>query len=315
MQKFLSFLFICSILSMAQAQQHIRVFPDKDNTLIDIPSSLDTNSNGIGPYFFVGRVGASTGFRRRAVLHFDIVSMLPSNAIIDSVKFHLYMSQAPNNQPQTFSIKKLTADWGEGNSSANGGTGATAQIGDATWIHSFYNQQIWNQAGGDFDSLSLQTFVVADTGHYQIIGNSTLVNLIQDWQGQPSTNFGWIIIGNETTPSSTKRFSSRENSQATERPQLDIWYRLPNHIQPVLQDHSIKIYPNPINQASLQIESPNHSIQQYSILNSLGQIILERKEVHAHQFQLNVADLPSGIYHLKLVTNNHSIIPKTIRKI
>ncbi len=41
----------------------------------------------------------------------------------------------------------------------------------------------------------------------------------------PSTNFGWIVIGNEETIQTAKRFDSREVSQAGRRPRLTITYR------------------------------------------------------------------------------------------
>ena len=36
---------------------------------------------------------------------------------------------------------------------------------------------------------------------------------------------GWILIGDETTPQSVKRISSREDPDAAARPRLEITYR------------------------------------------------------------------------------------------
>ncbi|NIM64181.1 MAG: hypothetical protein GTO30_21775, partial [Acidobacteria bacterium] len=56
------------------------------------------------------------------------------------------------------------------------------------------------------------------------------VHLVQDvrlWNRSPSRNFGWFVIGDETTPQNAKRFASRENPDRSARPALEITYRLP----------------------------------------------------------------------------------------
>ena len=40
----------------------------------------------------------------------------------------------------------------------------------------------------------------------------------------PATDYGWILIGNETTPGSAKRFDTRENATIANRPQLTITF-------------------------------------------------------------------------------------------
>ena len=47
---------------------------------------------------------------------------------------------------------------------------------------------------------------------------------VQGWLDDASTNFGWIIIGNESTNKTTKRFDSRENPSEGNRPTLAIEY-------------------------------------------------------------------------------------------
>jgi len=45
---------------------------------------------------------------------------------------------------------------------------------------------------------------------------------IQAWRANPSTNFGWVLIGNETTPLTAYEFSSRES--AGSGPSLSVTY-------------------------------------------------------------------------------------------
>ena len=47
---------------------------------------------------------------------------------------------------------------------------------------------------------------------------------VQDWLDSPTTNFGWLLKGNEGQLKTGKRFDSRESSTADNRPQLMIVY-------------------------------------------------------------------------------------------
>jgi hypothetical protein len=54
-----------------------------------------------------------------------------------------------------------------------------------------------------------------------------MVTDIQAWIDTPANNFGWLLRGNETTTMTTKRFDSRDNLIATNRPMLIITYEPP----------------------------------------------------------------------------------------
>jgi len=45
---------------------------------------------------------------------------------------------------------------------------------------------------------------------------------VQGWLDQPATNFGWILIGNEAAPTTTKRFDTRESPISSNRPVLEV---------------------------------------------------------------------------------------------
>jgi hypothetical protein len=47
---------------------------------------------------------------------------------------------------------------------------------------------------------------------------------VQGWLKGPSSNFGWIILGDEGSSRTAKRFGSRESSSAGERPSLIVEY-------------------------------------------------------------------------------------------
>ena len=53
-----------------------------------------------------------------------------------------------------------------------------------------------------------------------------MVTDVQMWLDAPSTNDGWLLLGNESTSSTTKRFDTKENPDPNARPRLVITYLL-----------------------------------------------------------------------------------------
>lgn len=49
---------------------------------------------------------------------------------------------------------------------------------------------------------------------------------IEAWRAEPSQNFGWIVVGDETATGTAKRFASRENPDVDLRPRLTIEYEV-----------------------------------------------------------------------------------------
>ncbi len=126
----------------------------------------------------------------------------------------------------------MQSDWGEGTSNsggripgAGGGGGTVATLGDATWQHRFYSGSFWGKLGGDYDPFQAATVPVDDVGFYTWSGNGLRDHVI-GWQTNPSSNFGWILIGNELVNQTAKRFDTRENVDGT-GPRLEIKYALP----------------------------------------------------------------------------------------
>jgi hypothetical protein len=47
---------------------------------------------------------------------------------------------------------------------------------------------------------------------------------VQFWLDHEETNFGWILVGDESRPQTVKRFDSRESSEPPNRPMLEVDY-------------------------------------------------------------------------------------------
>jgi hypothetical protein len=54
-----------------------------------------------------------------------------------------------------------------------------------------------------------------------------MVSDLQSWLDAPVTNYGWLLLGNEASLATAKRFNTRENTSPETRPVLLIEYALP----------------------------------------------------------------------------------------
>jgi hypothetical protein len=217
-------LFLLAVTS-AMSQTSVTINPTKDNTLYESPTG--SLSNGAGEYMFVGN--NAMGLSRRAILAFDIAGTIPAGAAIDSVKLTLNFSRT-SSATQTISLHRVLADWGEGTSDAidEEGSGELSTTNDATWTHTFYNTSFWTTTGGDYEPTASASRTVGNNSQYgphEWGSTAEMTADVQDWLDNPSGNFGWILIGNEGPNRTSKRFDTRENANASNRPALTIFYR------------------------------------------------------------------------------------------
>jgi hypothetical protein len=193
----------------------------RDNTLIEDPAG--TRSNGAGPYVFAGRV--SQGTSRRGLIRFEIADRIPPSAEIVSARLVLHMSQTSGG-PARVSLHRISAPWGEGASSAIGGSGAPSAAGDATWLHTFFDTGFWALAGGDVTASSASA-LVDQPGDYEFGPTPEMAADVRAWLAAPGENHGWLLRGDESQPGTSKRFDSRENEDVSLRPVLVVEFALP----------------------------------------------------------------------------------------
>lgn len=199
--------------------QTVVLEPAKDNTLYE--SELGAVSNGAGQHLFAGMTNDER--LRRAVLAFDLSAVPPGSEVV-SATLALHVSRTVSGETPV-TIHALQRDWGEGDSDAPGeeGAGALAEPGDATWVFTFFNTARWTTTGGDFDAAPLATTLVGAVGDYAW-SSPELAADVQRWLDDPAQNFGWIVLGDEATDGTAKRFDSRENPTQAQRPRLTITY-------------------------------------------------------------------------------------------
>jgi uncharacterized protein (TIGR03382 family) len=218
--RFVLFTVLTALTGLAGAAT-ISLTPGKDNTLYE--SATGSLSDGLGSYMFVGRTNQAS--LRRGLVSFNLTS-IPTGSTINSVRLTLHVSRAASGT-EPVELHMLNADWGEGSSnsdtSGGGGRGAAATTGDATWLDRVLGGARWNTAGGDFKAAASASTDVVGLGFYSFT-SAGLVTDVQRWLDNSSTNFGWAIIGNETADGTAKRFDSRQNATAANRPTLTIDY-------------------------------------------------------------------------------------------
>lgn len=224
---FLSILLIAMFLTISLnsdsvAQTTVDIYYASDNTLYE--DQFGETSNGSGDHFFTGKTAADQ--LRRGLIKFLIEKDIPPCAIITDVSLRLHMSKTISGD-ENVELRRLERNWGEGDSHAPGeeGFGAQAEMYDATWLHTYYSDEYWTNAGGDFSTDPSAVIPVGGNGFYTW-DSSAMIQDVQNWIDNPGTNFGWALIGNERDLGTAKRFDTRENDSANFRPVLTITYVL-----------------------------------------------------------------------------------------
>lgn len=178
----------------------------------ELTGSGAEKGNGLGQFLFAGNNAGNS--KRRALLEFDVAGSIPAGSTINSVTLSLFMDQTIAGA-QTVSLKKALESWTEGPTdppdlgpTQNEGVGAAAAAGDVTFVHRTFNTTTWGTLGGTFAVGASASTSVGAVGSYSWTGMTADV---QDWLDNPSTNFGWFLLGNETAAITAKRFRSSEN--------------------------------------------------------------------------------------------------------
>jgi hypothetical protein len=204
--------------------------PLKDNTVFSENGNM---SSGAGTEMYIGRTGSNANNAlRRGLLQFKL-DTIPSNAVISSVTLSItctkYSSIGPANSPVGVYVAKQS--WGEGLSVSLAGFGAQATNGDATWSCRFSNgaggcTQSWTAGGGDYQVPNSASVSVGGTGSYTFASNTALIADVKRWVDTPSLNFGWILVGDETTSNSARAFTAKEHTLKGSK--LTVSYTIPS---------------------------------------------------------------------------------------
>jgi hypothetical protein len=191
--------------------------------------------------------------------------------------------------------------------------------GDATWIHTFFDTTFWSTAGGDFSSTVTANQTVNDTGFYTWGSTGQMVADVQAWLDNSTTNFGWLALGDESISTTTKRFDSRENPVAANRPVLTVAYTGPTSVEGPPEDFPRDFqlsqnFPNPFNPVTTIRYSLSEGLHvTLEIHDNLGRIIKtlvnERQGSGTHQVRWDGTsqegrEVATGVYVYRLRTES-----------
>jgi hypothetical protein len=185
------------------------------------------NSNGAGFTMFAGNNGMNSP--RRALLDFDVAGNVPAGSTITGVALTLVLQGVAGSDttPRTISLHSLLADWGEGTTGTGLGGGGTGQgfpanPGDATWSQNHFGVSAWTNAGGDFSATASASAVVSQSldSAYTWGSTAALVSDVQNWLDSPGSNFGWLLMGDESGTQTFRQFYTRDEANIAFRPEL-----------------------------------------------------------------------------------------------
>jgi len=172
--------------------------PSQDNT---VAQELPNNSSGACDSVFSGLTDNGAGTARRALMQFDIAANIPANSTITSVTLSMTVTRGGNHIDSTFTLHPLNAAWAEGveGCGVRGGGQGEISTGGVTW----------NTMPGNGPASG--STLINNTAP---VWNSTaaMVSDVQGWLDSPGTNYGWVLIGDEATKTTTRRFDSREGA-------------------------------------------------------------------------------------------------------
>lgn len=216
-----------AVLAGSVAHADVRSFAAAaDNTIFRRTAAPQQRlSNGVGDGIYVGRTWFHAQFLQRGLIRFDL-SSIPCGAVVTRAELTLFMERGPSSQPDTpVGLHRLVGAWGEGDSSAFGGTGSDSAVGDANWKESQHPDVLWNTPGGDFVSAASASALVSTSPSYVTWGsNQTMIADVAGWLSNPGSNHGWLLLGNEAAEATARKFASRESPTESYRPVLVVEY-------------------------------------------------------------------------------------------
>jgi hypothetical protein len=223
---------VCVLTALAVAVPRVQagIFDASQDTTI-FENETD-HSYGGGVMIYAGMNNSTS--KRRGLIAFDL-SSIPTDSIINSVELDLWLAQVSGGEDpaiptRTIGVHKLLRDWGEGTIKSGAGQGDDANAGDATWMHRFHDTAYtWRSLGGDGDyavapSASMSVGTTFDTKYTW--SSTTMIADVQGWVNDPTSNFGWLLKGDESTKGTFRTFWSREADQldGAYKPKLVIYY-------------------------------------------------------------------------------------------
>jgi hypothetical protein len=169
------------------------------------------------------------GYKSRALIQFDVASLIPTGSTIQSVSLRLNVNRQANGAYlENYGLHKFLTNWTEGVGTSNF---APALTGETSWNSQSQGSVLWStpgtQSGVEYSPvISGLSATILTTGTFNISSTSQMVTDVQSWLDAPTANFGWMIIGQrEDIGGTARRFTSKETGALV--PQITVTYAVP----------------------------------------------------------------------------------------
>eukprot|EP00050_Salpingoeca_kvevrii_P008497 m.303237 g.303237 ORF g.303237 m.303237 type:complete len:224 (-) comp15761_c0_seq1:73-744(-) len=180
-------------------------------------------ADALGDGLFVGNTGDGTP--HRAVMSFgEALHRIPADSTIHNVNVTVFLDHSPSDDLVTVRLHRVQKAWGTGTSFGYSGQCAPATADDTTWLHTFYPSAFWTKPGGDMSAQSSADTVMGPAGAYYSFVDPQLVSDVSQWLRSPDTDYGWMLVGDESRNRTARRFSSFRHNTTAWRPTIIIDY-------------------------------------------------------------------------------------------
>ncbi len=227
-----------AIYNVVPPPGHVTLQAVKDNTIY----SESDSSYGAGVCLQVGRPGLTRPNQiliRRALVQFDL-SSIPAGSQIASARLDLFRL-APGGPGNRLRVFRLLQEWGEGNSGAGDSCspppkqfGRAPTESSSTWNYRFFGpREVWETEsgvplhGGSFRATFSDSETIDPLAQVVDLASSGITNDAADWVRDPSSNHGWILLGDEVNLGTGMRFASRQDSVDAHPPSLTVFFSPP----------------------------------------------------------------------------------------
>ncbi len=198
--------------------------PSADATIFEEGTEF---ANGSGPRLFVG--ATNDGYARRTLITFDVSAAVPVQSDIHRVELRLRVARTVADD-MPVSLHTVTTPWTEGPApgrGSGGGQGTAARRRDSTWIYASFNGALWSSPGGDYLPEPRASTIAGQTEEDVVWTSDGMLADIETWVSDPDSNHGWVLIGREDSPTTTKAFHSRQPDLEGIEPLLTIEFTPP----------------------------------------------------------------------------------------
>jgi hypothetical protein len=277
---------------------------------VELGASIDNTifkglvlSNGLGEYFFAGTT--KDNVTKRALVMFDLIESVPEGVTVDSAILVLHPTKVKPGST-SINVHMLTTEWGEGTSKAEDGDGkgAIATANDATWEFAKFNTHPWIKTGGDY-ALDESATSTVSTGNDAEFSSILITANVNFWLANPSNNYGWILIGDELSTSTSAKFGSRDNIDPLLWPILKLYYQGSTSINQLAHSNSDLTVYQGANMDEIIVSNNGDPVSSFMEVYSVT-----GTKVYSSQFQIsqgentvNVGIQEAGIYIYQIMTN------------